>query len=118
MTKNFNPARVLMLDEDLGAKVITRKSIRAVANIVGIGIEKIQEQRSSGGGRHWIVTVDRDLTALEAVAIQTCMGDDLKRSTLNLGRVIGGNADGKDWNLLYERKIYPKNGGRLASKKA
>lgn len=106
-------SRTLLIDEDLGAKVVTRKSILAVGRILNLGILSAKWQRSSGGGRHWIVTVDRDLTPIETVAIQACMGDDLKRSTMNLGRVLSGNAAGKDWNILYERKIYTRQRGQL-----
>ena len=96
-----------MLDEDAGAKIITERSIHAVARICGFGVDSIEVERSASGlGRHFIIHVDCDLSPMETVCLQALMGSDLKRETLNFARVRSGVQDDR-WNLLYDKKVYP-----------
>lgn len=97
-----------MLDEDAGARVITMRSILAVARIVGFGIKSVHVYRSqSGKGRHYVIETDREWSDLEIVCLQSIMGSDIKRETLNLARVINSGNGGRSnrWNVLYNRKI-------------
>lgn len=102
--------RIVLLDEDIGARPISRAAIRAVLNVCGLKAVSVESRRSVSGGRHWRVVVDRDLTPAETVALQACMGSDLKRETLNLSRVLFNRHEQGEpgaWNLLYDAKVYP-----------
>lgn len=104
---------LLFLDEDRGAKVITRKSIEAVLRILGIGHKSIAVERSTNGGRHYVVTLLEPLPdPVLAVAIQACMGSDLKRETLNLARARrfrDADAIPATFNILYDAKVTAGN---------
>lgn len=103
-----SPSRIL-LDQDIGAPVINRRKIRAVLAILGLTEVSIDSRRSHSGGRHWVVEIRERLDPIQIVAIQACMGSDLKRETMNLGRVLRGRTD-PEWNLLFDRKITLEKG--------
>lgn len=100
---------LVFLDEDRGAKVITRASIVAVLKILGIPYEKITVERSVNGGRHYVVTLAEAMPdPVLTVAIQACMGSDLKRETLNLARARrfrDANEIPATFNIFYDAKI-------------
>jgi hypothetical protein len=99
-----------MIDADKGAARVSRASILAVSNIVGIGVTSLKKRSSVSGGAHWIVEVDRDLSPLEIVALQLAMGDDIRRGALNLSRVLNGATAQDPYNLLFDEKLTLKKG--------
>lgn len=104
-----------MLDQDKGARIITRSMIRAVLQVLGIQLESIRWKRSTNGGKHWFVELSEPVNdPVLAVAIQACMGSDLKRETLNLARARRYRDAGSipcEFNLFYDRKVKVKHSG-------
>ena len=97
-----------MVDADKGAKPVSKASISAVCNIIGLVPVSIKKRSSVSGGAHWIVEVDRDMTPVEIIAVQMAMGDDIRRGTLNLARVMNGAKSGDPYNLLFDSKLTTK----------
>ena len=86
---------------------VYRDRIYRLCRMAGVVVYRISRETSANGGDHWILQVD-PLSPLEAVAIQSILGDDPNRSALNLGRVRGGgelNTVSKDWNVLFDKKV-------------
>lgn len=108
ISSTWNPS-TLMLDQDKGARIITKAMIRATLQVLGIPLKGIRWKRSTNGGKHWFVDLAEPVKdPVLACAIQACMGSDLKRETLNLARARRyRDADSipAEFNLFYDRKV-------------
>ena len=79
--------------------------IAAVGRIVQNEPIAVSYERSpSGGGWHVTVIWRDEMTDMEIIAMQAVLGSDLRRETMNLGRVRSGKQD-QYWNLLYRENL-------------
>lgn len=79
----------------------------AVAHILGIRPLWIRYDPSTRKGWHVIIKWDKKMLPAEIVALQSVLGSDRRRETLNLMRVMsefGPEGDAR-WNILYSGKL-------------
>lgn len=107
--KQHGHSRVLLCDFDQRSSPRIRP-FWAVCRIVGISPRAIRYDRTHRGW-HVCFTLSRSLTTAECVALQCCMGSDVRRETLNLMRVIAIREKrhprfwSTRWNLLFSEKL-------------
>ena len=81
--------------------------VYAVARIVGNVPLWIRTERSTSKGWHVVIKWKNKMSPAEIVALQACLRSDVKRETMNLGRVmsIHGKRGESRWNLLFKAKL-------------
>ena len=85
--------RELFLDLDTDEDFVRSEHILRVLNNNGHGAECIDVHASKSGAphRHMTVTLYRDVTPIERIALQACMGSDPVREVLSLIRIWSGS---------------------------
>ena len=104
----------MMLKLDIDGKKINWQRIRAVKEIfkLKIDIDKSRILRTKKG-HHIYLAVKNDLNDEFLCFLQCAMGDDYKRSCLNMNRIKFGERWQKDtWNVLFSKKFYVDTKGK------
>lgn len=73
--------------------------------LIGIVIPNWVRYDRTKRGWHVVIRLSKTLTPIEIVALQSVLGSDSRRESLNLMRVLHGGGYDKRWNILYERKL-------------
>lgn len=79
-------ANELQLDLDNPPYVINGNVLKCLWN-KGVEIQDTLKTISPGGNKHIYVRVSKDMTAMERIAIQACLGSDPVREVLSVLRV-------------------------------
>jgi hypothetical protein len=64
------------------------------------GIEEIHTGESRGGNQHFTVTLKRNITPIERIALQAVLGSDPRREAHSLRRWLAGE---KNPTLFFEK---------------
>jgi hypothetical protein len=91
--KGFTAVRTrpnwVMLDlDDDDSQTTYRKQLPIARKVYGA--KEYKQWRSKSGGLHVILKVERDLSVVERIALQACLGSDRKRELLGLKLVSEG----------------------------
>ena len=99
--RNYN-SRCPLRYPDIASKIRALRQAIRVSSIIYSPTRK---------GWHIIIETTRRLSAIETIALQACLGSDVKRELMNLQRYFGFKGKKiphfwKDrWNLLFARKL-------------
>lgn len=67
-----------------------------------IKVKNVEIRKSTNGGKHVIIKINKALHPLEAVFAQIYLGSDIYRELMNWQKVKSGI---KDWNILFVKKF-------------
>lgn len=99
----------LLLDFDSPEKPDWNRILR-VCRRHRLGLRAARLNRSTNGGWHVVLVLARRVKPWQALVLQSVMGSDWRRESLNLLRLWDGPEPRKrfrwTWNVLYNEKVY------------